>query len=145
MTSTELTPQQNFEDKMKARMRENFGDLVPDELLAKLLERLIEETFFTKRKISESPNRNGYEHEKQIESIFSDDIRKLVAPTFNKCMKEFIAANEEKILEMLKEFMEQSASQMILTAFTEQFGATLTNLKFSLVNDLRNGALGNQY
>jgi hypothetical protein len=45
----ELTPQQLFEEKIKARLRAEIGDLIPDDVLKDLLGKAIQEMFFTRR------------------------------------------------------------------------------------------------
>ena len=54
--TTELTPSQNFEQKIKEKLTKDIGDLMPDELLVSLIERSIEDCFFKDRH-SEEKNR----------------------------------------------------------------------------------------
>lgn len=44
--TTQLTPQQLFEEKLKDRIRENIGDLMPDALLSQMIARAMEEFLF---------------------------------------------------------------------------------------------------
>lgn len=41
--TTQLTPQQSFEEKLKDRIRENIGDLMPDALLSQMIARAMSE------------------------------------------------------------------------------------------------------
>lgn len=48
---TALTPQQSFEQKLTDRIRESIGDLMPDEKLAEIVQRGMEEAFFKERTV----------------------------------------------------------------------------------------------
>lgn len=100
MTENALTPQQNFEEKIKARMRENIGDLMPDQILAEMVRKAMKEMFFTRREKKDS---GYYSRIEVLPSWFEDEV---VNELKDKVLTEVKTAVDEKRDEIKKAAIE---------------------------------------
>lgn len=141
--SNELTPQESFQEKMKERVTQGIGDLMPDEMLKQLIEKAIDDAFFKPQK---QVIGSGY-HQKQVDgpSWFEEHLSKLIEPMLKEKINEWMQRpeNAEVILKEIKPFLERSSNDAILSAFSQAFGANLQNMQWQLQTQLQNAINGN--
>jgi len=139
MTENALTPQQSFEEKVKSRLKENIGDLMPDEVLQDMVKKAMQEMFFTRRE----KKQEGWSGRTEVfPSWFEDEVSRLLKDRVLEEIKigienkreEIRKAASELITEKLPEFI---TSQLlnIVTGITQLGSWQATD---ALRNDLRN-------
>lgn len=132
--TTQLTPMQDFEQKVKERLAKDIGNLIPDEALKNLVERSVEETFFKTRTVAKT---NGYGTQ-EIPSAFQQEVGKLVQPSFEKAVKKWMKDNDERIGKEINDFLNKSAEQVFLNAIGNVFRSNLQNLQWKIQDDINN-------
>lgn len=101
MNDTSLTPQKAFEEKVKDRIRESIGDLMPDELLSKMTERAMEEMFFQDRKVKT----NSFHNDEIIKpSWFKEEVETLLRTRINGFLDKWF---EEQAGDLAQKFTDE--------------------------------------
>lgn len=123
-----------FEEKMRERMRASIGDLMPDPVLADMIKRGVEESFFKWRKV---PVPGGYggqmRDEKPWVLVFLEQEMK---DTMKRHVYEWFVANEAKVIDIVKETLNQGVSRSLLNAIEGVFVTPLTFLVTNLQNEI---------
>lgn len=111
--SNELTtnkdPMTEFQDRVKEKLKADIGAMLPEEVLAKLTERAVDEQFFKERRI---PQRFGSDEIKP--SWFVEEVAKLAEPIIRDEIQRFIDARTGDIEAAIKQYM--SEQNLTLTA-----------------------------
>lgn len=115
--SEALTTQLSFEDKMMARIKESMGDLMTDEQLRGILEKGVEKAFFERPFRVDSYGRKT-EHEPALaEKAVRDHLNERMQAT----VKEWIAANPEKMQEVVQQMIDKGLVQAVAGAVGNVF------------------------
>lgn len=109
--ANELTPMATFEEKVKGRLKETIADMLPDEVLTSLVQRVMEEQFFTEKVTTD---RNGYR--KVDPPWFAVEVMKLAEPILQKHIEAAFAAHKDKIEEAVKAFVDQQNLALLMSA-----------------------------
>lgn len=117
----------DFQQKMKERMRAAFGDLMPDETLAKIVAQGIEEAFFKERIVAtDSWGRKDTEPSWCVK-FMEAEAKALVA----EAVKKWIAEHPEKFAE--------AVNAVISKGIASAFIATFDGILFDEMNRLKEG------
>lgn len=110
---SDLTPQQEFEEKIKDRIRDSIGDLMPDEVLTQVLERLIQQTFFTSRKVDPSAFHSAtyFPFEKFVEDQLQERCQALA--------QEWMKDNSHKVESIIRQHLEDCVEKAVLRIFSK--------------------------
>lgn len=133
MTSTSVTPLQNFEDNIKQRLIKDIGALIPDEALQALVEKAIGEVFF-KDKVEKGQYYNSADI--ITPSGFKVVVKELMAERVQAAIEAYIAANEDKVLEVLKAALNESAETVVLRSLSQLFTAPLADFQMKMNHQL---------
>lgn len=138
----ELTIQQKFEEKIKDRLRQSVGDLMPDETLADLTKKAMNEMFF-KRKLEKQ---GGY-YDKEVEtpSWFEDEVYTQLKEKIDVQLKEYLIKNqadlEMKIQTMIVAKAPELLAQLLMKIFTQQASSISFNIADSIRQSMQNGVI----
>ena len=142
MTENALTPQQNFEEKIKARMRENIGDLMPDEVLAEMVKKALNEMFFTRR---EKKGNSHYSRTEVLPSWFEDEVVKELKDKVLIEVKTAINEKRDEIKKAAIELITTNLGTMVAKTICDVItGVPQTismNIQQEIYNNLRNKGL----
>lgn len=108
MSTNALTAEQSFQEKMKERIRAQIGDLMPEEMLKAMVEKAVQEAFFTRPR----KNKGTEWHPQWVEehSFMERTVHELLAPHVTAVAQSWLdkpenmAAVERVILESLARF-----------------------------------------
>lgn len=106
--STQLTPQMAFEEKVKERIRDSIGDLMPDEVLVDILRRAIEEQFFEQ---TLTEDRWGSKHYQ--EPWLLKEVGTLLNAKLKGMLQNVLEEREAEIGAAVAKTIEEQAPQMI--------------------------------
>jgi hypothetical protein len=131
MNGTQLTTEQTFQQAIKDRLREDMGTLMPDEALAAMAEKAIQEMFFTRKEDK------GY-HSQPEPSWFEAECAKLMRAKITATMSNYFAKNEDVLQGAVMMAIEKSMPAMLAEVITSALsgaGATIgCNLGLTVAN-----------
>lgn len=107
----ELTPQKAFEEKVKDRLREDIGTLIPDEVLAEMVQKAIKEIFFSSKGESWQ---STYEP-----SWFKKEIDSLMRSKINAYVEEAIEKQRTLIEKLSVEIISEQMPYLIVSTFMD--------------------------
>lgn len=143
---SELTPMQNFENKIKDKLTKDIGDLIPDEALRALIEKATEECFFKDQRIVVGSGFNATTTLK--DSVFKEIVKELLAERMDFLVREWIESNKDEMTRQLKDYIEASTEEAMMhcirTMFFGGFEAMKSDILFK-VTDQVNQNINNQY
>lgn len=88
----EITTSKTFEENLKERLREDVGRLMPDEKLSELVEKGVQNLFFTRRTSGDSWNK------REEPSWFEKEIEKLLTASVQNAVKKYMDENGPDLL-----------------------------------------------
>jgi hypothetical protein len=111
--STELTPQQQFEEKIKEKLRIDVGNLLPDSVLADMVSKAVNNMFFTK-----VHNSNGY-HTREEPSWFEKAVAKELEQKLSLTIEKYMKDNETVIQEAVVASIKEKAPEFMAAFFVK--------------------------
>ena len=140
-----LVEKKTFQEKMADRMREGIGDLMSDEEIKKLVERGIEEVYFTSYTTMGRDRYSGRDrtirHEAIIPTLAKEIYKDIVTEKAREYLKEKIGNSED-----LDAFMRVTIDEIFYDCFkklvAEILSESMNQMKFSLINQIQNGFNG---
>lgn len=115
--SESLTTPASFEDKMMARIKESMGDLMTDDQLRGILEKGVEKAFFERRTV----DAGGYNNRREVPSLADQAVKAYLEERMQATVKEWIAANPEKMQEVIQNMIDKGLLQSVAAAFENVF------------------------
>lgn len=140
--SKSLTPQQQFEEGIKDRIRKDIGDLIPDSVLAQLTEKAIQETFFTKRVI-----KREYGREDIKPSWFEETVKSLLEGTMRRHVDDYMEKNGDTLAKVVATTITENGPQLLGELLVSLINRTQYNAEQSLnfkIQDQINNAFRNR-
>jgi hypothetical protein len=110
---TQLTPMQTFEEKVKARLKETIADMLPDEALAGLVQKAVDEQFFKRRQIKDDYGRIKSESP----SWFVQEVARLAEPLIKEHVAAAFAGRKSEIEDAIKQFVSDQNLMLIMFAY----------------------------
>jgi hypothetical protein len=127
----QLTPQQKFEEKLQDRIRNDIGELVPDEVLSELIQRSINRIFFEERPIKRE---HGYNASTEyLPAKFEQFVEDAMAPMLRDAAEDWIADNADKVREMIDSVLLSNADRLVLETM-QRIMSQPVNLMFDQYN-----------
>jgi len=128
-----------FQQKMMERMRQAFGDLMPDAVLSGIVARGIEEAFFKKRV---KPKYNSWERDEEMPSWLVAFLETEARKHVEAAVRKWAADNDARIKEMAEKAVERGIASAVVRAFDSLFLQPMNQLRDSVadvLNRLRDG------
>lgn len=129
--STEITTPQNFEEKMKARIKEGIGDLITDEELSKMVHRSMEEIFFKER------TRGDGWRSSTVPPLMHEIVKELLTVAVTNEVREYIKAHPNEVIAAIKTAIQEGMGNALMSAITQRFQCDLINLHQSILTNLQ--------
>ena len=136
----EVAKTETFEEKMKSRLKDSIGDLITDEDLTKLVNKAIEEVFFTGGRRTVSGGMYPTYHD--IPPLLHGIVENALKEQIKLIAQAWVIENQSVVEKILNDIVRDGASTMMMEAFTNMFQTQLVNLQFNIENQIKNG---NQY
>lgn len=95
-------PMMDFQDKVIEKLRSDFGEMLPDEVVDGLVQRAIDEQFFKPIKV---PRQYGEPDERP--SWFVSEITKLGEPILRRMLADYMKKHEGEIKKAIEKFIDQ--------------------------------------
>jgi hypothetical protein len=139
MATAELT-QVNFQEQMQARIRASIGDLMPDAMLADIVQKGIDKAFNEKRTVEQ---RNSYGYSSQFvekEPWLQEFLRTELKSQVEDQAKAWVAANGDKVHAIVQKYVDEGIAEALVRAFQSLFNQPLQDFASGMNDKLR--ALG---
>ncbi len=118
--------ERDFQEKIKERMRQAFGDLMPDSVLAGIVAKGIEDAFFKKQM---RPSGQYPYREEAYPSWLIEFIEKEAKDQTQGAVKKWIVENEDKVAEIMKQVLADGMGSAVVLAFTSIFRDAFSHLQ----------------
>lgn len=126
--TTNLTPQQKFEERIKAKLVDDIGELLPDEVLSGMVESAMKEAFFKPRKIRVERSYGGGSTVEDGEPWLIEVIRELVDAQVKEQAEKFLAANADHMKERLDEIIKNGLLKSMIEHMDMRLGSTMNDV-----------------
>ena len=99
------TPQEEFQTRIARKLKKDIGKLLPDEVLANMVERAMEQQFFNAR----PAEYNQYHQETSPEkcSWFVEEVSKVAKTQIEHQVAMYVASNSEHIKKATTKFLDE--------------------------------------
>jgi len=128
----EITKQESFEDKMKARIKESIGELITDEELSKLIKKGIEDAYFQPRTY-----KDGY-HTKTMDPLMHEVIKAELGPKVDAAVREWVKLNPEIVHKVLQDTLSAGIGKAVMQSFENMLSQSFFNFQQQIENMLIN-------
>ena len=108
-----LTPLQTFEGQIKDRLLQDIGSLMPDDVLAEMVKRAIDDAFFQKRD-QYVPRSFGAPDKVEKEPLFVETIRELIKKQVRQEIEEWLDRNHNEVAKLIQDEVSQGVPQLIM-------------------------------
>lgn len=119
-----INAEHEFQAKMQERMRQAMGDLMPDEVLKGIVSKGIEEAFFKPVETKKDYGRVEVEQPWTVRFLKAE-----LESRVEKSVRAWIAANHEKLSDILKETLDAGLSRAVLRAFDREWANSFMALQ----------------
>lgn len=144
------SPMEEFQDNLKKSLRDDIARMLPDAAVAEMIQRVVNEEFFTKRKVP-MPGRGSYSSETiDRPSVFQELVMEAAKPILEREAAKLVERLEYKIADQIRDTVEAGASGVVMRALTDiinkSFFDSEQRFKQAVVDLLkRNGLQINSY
>jgi len=128
--TTEIAKKETFEEKMKARIVDSIGDLMPDEELQKIISRSIDEAFFKKQTRQE-----GY-HIIEKDPWVYDIVRSLLTEQVKEQVKYHIDSNRVEFGKIITEVIQKGISDAFVNTIKNTFQQQMFDFEMNIKNKM---------
>lgn len=111
--ATNKNPMEEFQDRVKDKLKADIGSMLPDEVLQQLTQRAVDEQFFKERR---QPNPRGYGSDVPRPSWFVEEVAKIAEPIIRQHIEHFIETHKQDIEAAIEQYI--SEQNLTLTAST---------------------------
>jgi replicative superfamily II helicase len=127
-----MTTPKTFEEKMKDRIKDSIGDLISDEDLKKLVEKGVQEAFFTERTAQQ-----GY-NSVRVPALMTGIVEECLKDRAKVAVQEWMVEHADEVAAILDKIVRDDLGQIMLAAFTQQLTAPLQQFQWSVQQQLSN-------
>ena len=128
----ELEIPQNFEEKMRNRIRESIGELIDDETLKKLIKVATEDVFL-------KPRIEGtIYHKEEKPSFLCELIKELLSEKVKEAVDEYINNHPEEVAKTIKEVINLGIGNALLYSFESKFQQEFFNFQTNIMSQIAN-------
>lgn len=133
-------PMQEFQDRVKGKIREEIAGLIPDEALAKLAQQSLEEMFFKPIRVVVNRDWQGNPNKwEERPSWFHDAIIEATKPMMESAVKAAMEQYRDHIREQVAEAVKAERLHVFIAAAVAQETGQATAIAIgNVIQELRN-------
>lgn len=138
-TTITTSADDSFEGRLKARLKESIGDLVTDQDLSNLVNRSLEEIFFTERK---NPKRGYYNNEpEKIPPLLHEIVKECLQPAVNAAVSAWVKEHTDTVNKTVEQVVTQGVGNAVLQAMNSQFQSQIFTFQQNVLQNLQSKPL----
>lgn len=111
--ATNKNPMEEFQDRVKDKLKADIGSMLPDEVLSQLTQRAVDEQFFKEREVVTGGWNSRTE---KRPSWFVEEVAKIAEPIIRQHIEHFIETHKQDIEAAIEQYI--SEQNLTLTAST---------------------------
>lgn len=142
MTSTAVAPMQAFQERVKEKLKADIGQLLPDEVVSEMVQRVIAEEFFTKKTIRNNPQSYNDTSTREEPSVFQHMVIEAAKPLVAEAASKVFEENRRRMQKQIDEAVQSGLLKMALhyldTAIVTAFQKQPWELQSAVQSALRN-------
>lgn len=127
------TPQEAFQQKIQDRLREDVGSLIPDEVIAEMTKKAINDMFFTRRG---SVDAYGRPQIKEL-SWFEKEVEEQTRAKVRQALSDYMKENGKELVKNAADAIAKKAPEILATFLIEGIVNSATGYSYSLTDTLR--------
>lgn len=136
----QLTPMESFQERLKASLRDDVARMIPDEALAQMIQQVIRDEFFTKKKIP-NPAYRGYGYDREpatieVDTAFQAMVFEAAKPILQKLAKDWVDENQGTLLEHWKKVVDMGLMKYVEGLHNEMATRNLRDTLIDVVQKL---------
>lgn len=113
----------SFEERLKEKIRKDIGDMITDEDLKNIVNKSLQDVFFTPRTVPD-----GRYHTKELPPLIHELVKDALMPAMQLAINEWMKDNSEYVEKAIKDVVQQGAGTAIISALDAKFAAPLQYL-----------------
>jgi hypothetical protein len=125
-------PMAEFQQKLRERVRNDIRELLPEEAIAALVQKAVNDEFFEKRMVRDGSGWN--ERQVQRPSLFVEAVIEAAKPIIAEEVRKFIAGRPETVEAVIVDFLD---ANKLAVATAQQLTGMLSSCVMSLQEALR--------
>jgi hypothetical protein len=132
----ELMPQtaDDFQSRMKKRIRASIGELLSDAELQKLINRSMNEIFFEPRK---APRTTTWGPDKpDAAPLMHEIVKELIEPSVKQCVSNYIAEHADEIKALVSTALDEGFARSVIRGVDSLFKNQLMDLSMGVQNQI---------
>lgn len=137
-----LAPMETFMQRVKTKLRDDIGSLLPDEAVSEMVQKVINDEFFTKKTVPK-PGRSSYSTDTvEVPTKFQEMVIDACKPIIERQVQEIMLAQAGLIEAQIKEEMDKGIVTLITRAINGAFQSLFSqhqwNVQQAIEQMLRN-------
>lgn len=133
MTDTkQLTPQQSFEEKVIDRLREDIGELIPDEVLADMVNKCMKKLFFTGKEVKN----NWGQHVRTEPPLIEKTVKELMSQHVDSQVGRWLADNRDQVRELIGQRLDAGILEACGRAIQQVMSDSMMRLQIDIENKI---------
>lgn len=138
MPETQITPAQNFEQRISEKIRETFADLVRQDELDTIVKKVIQDALYKERIVETRESYSSYSRTEKKLSIVEECLDSFMRPEIKKCVEKWLTDNPEKVFKMIETTVTKGVASCVFNELDNRFGQSIHGL-VTEVDRIRNG------
>lgn len=134
MNETGLELSKPLHERVYERIRDSIGDLMTDEDLKVLVNKAAEKAFFEPVKSS-----NPYGSSQTTDPVLVAEIRKLLSPTFQSVMKDWMSEHKAEIETAIRDELGKGMASIISGYFARMIEPELALIEGKVIERIQRG------
>jgi len=135
--TTAIDAQRSFQEKMHDKIRDSIGDLISNEELKVLVDKAVQELFFTERRI---PGSNSWDSNNAEPPLIHEIVEELLMETVQDIVKVYFNEHPQEILKVVNQVVKEGLGSALMSALTSSFQNDLITFKAGIENKLQQQA-----
>lgn len=136
-TGKQIAPMETFMERVKAKLRDDIGSLLPDEAVQAMVEKVINDEFFTKKRVP-APGRSSWSNETiEQPTEFQQMVIAAAKPILERKALELIAARAPELEKAITDAMNGGLMKFAVQAFDQLFAQALSGHAWHIENVVR--------
>ena len=135
----QLAPMETFLERVKGKLRDDIGSLLPEEAIEQMVQKVVNEEFFTKKRVPDPNDRSGSYNRRMIDqpTAFQEMVLEAARPILAQKALEIVAARAPELEAAITEAMNAGLMRFAMTAFDKVFAEAVSRQSWNIENIVR--------
>jgi hypothetical protein len=137
--TTPKTPMQEFQDNLTNSLRDDVARMLPESAIKDMINRVVEEEFFTKRMVPDPTDTSSYNKRMVAKgTVFQDIVMVAAKPIMEKLAREWVDANQQALIDNWKAIVDEGLMTYVENMQKAEANTQIAAMLKPLVDSLNN-------